>query len=169
MVAGDPFLVSTFQEPEGQEGRRRAHRLPLKTVSSICNLIDQNSSIQSPHRCKGYWQTWSVFRGEVCPAKCEVNWRAKWRMDIWWARSSLWYRSLLAWDTNSMTTFDFYPSFWRKWKTDPRRVPGPYRNSSHLVFKCNLLHSAFLGSSFCLSLYEPSKHLILMQGFYLAS
>lgn len=153
-----------IQEPEGQEERRRAHPLPLKTVSSTCIALTRTQTY-GHHADTREIDKYGLCSGEKC---AQLNVRLiseqseEWNFD----KQRAVFNTDLVWPETQVPL----PRLTSIPRTkDTRRVSGPDRNSSQLVYKCRLLRSAFLGSSFRLSLYEPSKHLMYMHGFHLAS
>lgn len=80
IAAGDPTLVSTFQEPEGQEGRRRTHPLPLKTVSSTCISLTRTQAY-GHHTDARETDKYGLCSGEKC---AQLNVRLIWEQSEEW-------------------------------------------------------------------------------------
>lgn len=80
MVAGDPALIYTFQEPEKEE--KKGSPSAFKDNFPYLHLITMRTQAHGYEELQRKLTNVVYIQGEVCPAKCQVNLKAKWRMDI---------------------------------------------------------------------------------------
>lgn len=158
MVAGDPALIYTFQEPE-KEKRRRAHPLPLKTVSSTCISLLWELRHMATKSCKGNWQMWSILREKYTQQNVRLIWkrRGEW---IFNGQEAVFVTDLF--QLQSLHHYHFWLISLILKVTGKQTFLNTTTVQTFVVFKCRLLCPAFLGSSSCLSAapYELSKQVM---------